>query len=93
MGKDILDSITHHHLLYDYSRQRKGIRIMVKKIELSHHMGVEEYTERNATVFRLSDGYYEVEYNNGDNTINSLEFPSEEYADMSAENFCLGYSL
>ena len=29
MGKDILDCATHSNLLYDYSRQRKGIGFMV----------------------------------------------------------------
>ena len=67
----------------------------------SKHMGVDEYEDRTACVFKNANGNWEVDFwlaeelqetvvmktEHGDEVV----FHNEPYADNAAENYCLGY--
>lgn len=67
----------------------------------SKHMGVDEYKDRTACVFKNANGNWEVDFwlaeelqetvvmktEHGDEVV----FHNETYADNAAENYCLGY--
>ena len=68
----------------------------------SKHMGVGEYEDRTAAVFKNNEtGHWEVDYWLADKLVETaimkteyedeVVFHNEVYADNSAENYCLGY--
>lgn len=68
----------------------------------SKHMGVGEYEDRTAAVFKNNEtGHWEVDYWLADELVETaimkteqgdeVVFHNETYADNSAENYCLGY--
>jgi len=68
----------------------------------SKHMGVGEYEDRTAAVFKNNEtGHWEVDYWLADKLVETatmkteqgdeVVFHNETYADNSAENYCLGY--
>lgn len=64
-------------------------------------MGVDEYKDRSASIFKNANGNWEVDFwlaeelqetvvmktEHGDEVV----FHNETYADNAAENYCLGY--
>ena len=68
------------------------------RVELSTHMGVEQYADRVAKIYLCKD-YYEVDFFKNDKLIETrvMEadgvYHSESYADSAAENYVLGYML
>ena len=93
---------THSNLYIHYSRKRKGVRIMVDgRTFYSKHMGVDEYDNRTASIFKNANNHWEVDYwldgelvetvvmktEHGDEIV----FHNETYAENAAENYCLGY--
>ena len=97
-----MGDITHCNVsLYNY-RKWKGIKTMVDgRTFYSKHMGVDEYKNRSASIFKNENNHWEVDYwldgkfvetvvmktEHGDEVV----FHSESYAEDAAENYCLGY--
>ena len=67
----------------------------------SKHMGVMEYADRAACIFKDANGNWEVDYWLGDKLMETVVmkteqgdevvFHNETYAENAAENYCLGY--
>ena len=85
-----------------YSRKRKGVRNMVEdRTFYSKHMGVNEYENRTASIFKNANNNWEVDYwldgELGETVVMKTEyddevvFHNETYAENAAENYCLGY--
>ena len=73
-----------------------------KRVFYSKHMGVNEYADRTACVFKNGEtGHWEVDYWLADKLVETavmkteqgdeVVFHNEVYADNSAENYVLGY--
>lgn len=94
---------THYNVSVHHCRKRKGIRIMVKdnRTFYSKHMGVDEYADRTACIFKNEHGHWEVDFWQADKLLETVVmktehgdevvFHNETYADSAAENYCLGY--
>jgi hypothetical protein len=64
-------------------------------------MGVDEYKDRSASIFKNPNGHWEVDYWLADELVetvvmkteqgDSIVFHNETYAESAAENYCLGY--
>ena len=71
------------------------------RIFYSKHMGVMEYANRSASIFKDVNGNWEVDYWLGDKLMETVVmkteqgdevvFHNETYAENAAENYCLGY--
>jgi hypothetical protein len=67
----------------------------------SKHMGVDEYEDRTASIFKNANGNWEVDYWLADKLVETVVmkteqgdevvFHNETYAENAAENYCLGY--
>ena len=63
----------------------------------SKHMGVDEYEDRSASIFKNVNGNWEVDYWLGDKLMETVVmqtdgvYHNETYAENAAENYCLGY--
>jgi hypothetical protein len=63
----------------------------------SKHMGVMEYADRAACIFKDANGNWEVDYWLGDKLMETVVmktdgvYHNETYAENAAENYCLGY--
>ena len=63
----------------------------------SKHMGVMEYANRSASIFKDANGNWEVDYWLGDKLMETVVmqtdgvYHNETYAESAAENYCLGY--
>ena len=67
----------------------------------SKHMGVDEYEDRSASIFKNANGNWEVDYWLADKLVETvvmkteqgdeIYFHNETYAENAAENYCLGY--
>ena len=63
----------------------------------SKHMGVMEYADRSASIFKNANGHWEVDYWLGDKLMETVVmktdgvYHNETYAENAAENYCLGY--
>lgn len=67
----------------------------------SKHMGVDEYEDRTASIFKNANGHWEVDYWLADKLVETVVmkteqgdevvFHNETYAESAAENYCLGY--
>ena len=63
----------------------------------SKHMGVMEYADRAAWIFKNANGNWEVDYWLGDKLMETVVmktdgvYHNETYAENAAENYCLGY--
>ncbi len=93
---------THCHLYIHHYRKWKGIRTMVEERTFySKHMGVDEYANRSASIFKNANNHWEVDYWLDDKLVESvvmkteqgdeIVFHNETYAENAAENYCLGY--
>ena len=60
-------------------------------------MGVMEYADRSASIFKNANGHWEVDYWLGDKLMETVVmktdgvYHNETYAENAAENYCLGY--
>ena len=63
----------------------------------SKHMGVMEYADRSASIFKNANGHWEVDYWLADKLVETVimqtdgVYHNETYAENAAENYCLGY--
>ena len=94
---------THCNVSVHHRRKWKGIRIMVEdnRTFYSKHMGVNEYEDRTACIFKNEHGHWEVDFWQADKLLETVVmkteygdevvFHNETYADSAAENYVLGY--
>ena len=94
--------ITYSNLAVYHYRKWKGIRIMVDgRTFYSKHMGVGEYENRSASIFKNENDHWEVDYWLDGEFVESVVmkteygdevvFHNESYVEDAAENYCLGY--
>ena len=93
---------THCNVPVYYHRKWKGFRNMVEgRTFYSKHMGVDEYENRSASIFKNANNHWEVDYWLDDKLVETVVmktetgdevvFHNETYAENAAENYCLGY--